>query len=318
MNAVSKIVVVGSLNTDMVFHVSRLPVPGETLCACDANFSSGGKGANQAIAAARLGARVTILGKVGMDFQTDELMRNLNDAGVNTEHLIRDTGTSSGMAVVIVDDDGKNMIVVWPAANGGFSGADLLAQEPAIFDSDAVITQFEIPLDTVKQALRVAKEQDVLTVCNPAPAVAIGREFLEMVDILIPNETEASTLTGMNVATVADALQAGLRLRDMGVQRLVVTMGNQGAVYIGPEGQWHCPIFQVNSIDTTGAGDAFVAAFTVAWVKNPDPVNSLRYASAVGAFATTFAGAQLPSDCRKGVKKLLEREDITPTLVDRK
>lgn len=310
MSFVSKIAVVGSLNADITLKVPRLPVTGETLCAHGVSFTYGGKGANQAIAAARLGADVTMLGKVGMDSQADGLIRSLKDAGVNTRYLMHDPSTTSGMAFIVVDSDGKNMIVVWPAANSKFSEADLLTQKIIISDSDAVITQFEIPISTVTQALCAAKRQNVLTVCNPAPAVAVDRQFLEMVDILIPNETEASTLTGMKVTTVADAMEAGSYIRNMGVQRTVVTMGNKGAVFIGPEGQWHCPAYKVKSINTTGAGDAFVAAFTVAWLRNPNPWESLQYASAVGALATTVAGAHLPANCEERIKKLIDEEDV--------
>ena len=317
MNTVSKVVVVGSLNSDITLGVPRLPAPGETLLANSSSSSPGGKGANQAIAAARLGADVTILGKIGMDSRADDILKGLRDAGVNAEHLVRDANTTSGMAFIMVDNSGRNMIVVWPAANAEFSKADLLPRERLISESDALITQFEIPLDVAAGALRVAKQRNVLTVCNPAPAITVGREFLEMVDILIPNETEASVLTGIEVGTVADAMEASSRLRTMGAERVVVTMGHQGAVYIGPEGKWHSPVFPVKSIDTTGAGDAFVAAFTVAWLKNADPRESLLYASAVGAVATTVTGAQLPVDCGQSVGRLLEGEGIAPILADR-
>ena len=299
------VVVVGSLNMDVCLGVSSLPKEGETMAALSARFSPGGKGANQAIAAAHLGARVSMVGRVGADAQGDELIRNLGEAGVCVDRVARAPEATTGMAFIVVDQSGRNSIVIWPAANDTLSADGVLAAEDAISKADAMIVQFETPIAGVEAALEIAGRHGVLTVCNPAPARRLDPVFLSEVDILIPNEVEASMISGVSVRDTASAIQAARAIRARGAARVVVTLGGHGAVYVGPEGDWHCPAFKVECVDTTGAGDAFVAGFTVAWLAQPDPWQSLRYACAVGAIVTQTMGAQSPALSEQNVQGLL-------------
>lgn len=300
-----RIVVVGSLNMDMGLGVTRLPRPGETTAALSARFSPGGKGANQALAAAQLGARVSMVGGVGADASGDELVRSLRQAGVCVDWIAREAESTTGMAVIVVDEDGQNSIVVWPAANNTLSADRVGAANDVISGSEALIVQFETPMAGVAEALRIARRHKVLSVCNPAPARRVDSGLLANVDILIPNEVEASMISDVAVRDIPSAMRAAEGIRSRGAARVVITLGENGAIYSGPEGRFHCPAFSVRSVDTTGAGDAFVAGFAVAWLAQPDPWRSLRYACAVGAIVTQTMGAQSPALSEANVQELL-------------
>ncbi len=300
-----RIVVVGSLNMDMSLGVTRLPRPGETTTALSARFSPGGKGANQALAAAQLGARVSMVGRVGVDTQGDELVSNLRKANVCVDWIARETESTTGMAVIVVDEAGQNSIVVWPAANDALSADRVKEAEGVIAGSQALIVQFETPMAGVEEALGIARRRKVLTVCNPAPARRVESGLLANVDILIPNEVEASMISDVPVRDIPSAMRAAESIRSRGAARVVVTLGENGAIYAGPEGRLHCPAFSVRSVDTTGAGDAFVAGFAVAWLTKPDPWHSLQYACAVGAIVTQTMGAQSPALSEENVQELL-------------
>ena len=300
-----RIVVVGSLNMDMSLGVMRLPRPGETTTALSARFSPGGKGANQALAAAQLGARVSMVGRVGVDTQGDELVSNLRKANVCVDWIARETESTTGMAVIGVDEAGQNWVVVWPAANDALSADRVKEAEGVIAGSQALIVQFETPMAGVEEALGIARRRKVLTVCNPAPARRVESGLLANVDILIPNEVEASMISDVPVRDIPSAMRAAESIRSRGAARVVVTLGENGAIYAGPEGRLHCPAFSVRSVDTTGAGDAFVAGFAVAWLTKPDPWHSLQYACAVGAIVTQTMGAQSPALSEENVQELL-------------
>jgi len=300
-----RIVVVGSLNMDIGLGVKHVPRPGETTAALSARFSPGGKGANQAVAAAQLGAHVSMVGSVGADTQGDELVRNLREAGVCVDRIAREQGSTTGMAVIVVDEAGQNSIVVWPAANGTLSADRVRAAQDVISEARALVVQFETPMAGVEEALAIARRHGVLTVCNPAPARHVDAQFLGKVDILIPNEVEASMISDVFVQDMSSAMRAAESIRSRGAARVVVTLGENGAIYAGPEGRLHCPAFSVRSVDTTGAGDAFVAGFAVAWLSQPDPWHSLQYACAVGAIVTQTMGAQSPALSMENVQELL-------------
>ena len=300
-----RIVVVGSLNMDMSLGVTRLPRQGETTTALRARFSPGGKGANQALAAAQLGAHVSMVGRVGADTQGDELVSNLREADVCVDWIAREAESTTGMAVIVVDEAGQNSIVVWPAANDALCADRVREVEGVISEAHALIVQFETPMAGVEEALRIARQHNVLTVCNPAPARRVDSGLLARVDILIPNEVEASMMSDVPVRDIPSAMQAAESIRSRGVDRVVITLGENGAIYAGPEGGFHCPAFNVKSVDTTGAGDAFVAGFAVAWLTQPDPWHSLQYACAVGAIVTETIGAQSPALSEENVGRLL-------------
>lgn len=293
----ARIVVVGSLNVDLTLRVSRLPLRGQTVTANSLKVAPGGKGANQAVAAARLETCVSMIGRVGKDSYGEMLLSSLREAGVNVSHVAADPELPTGTALITVDTSGSNTIVVYQGANVHCSPEDVDASHDVIAGSQALVTQLEIPLETVERALQVAKAQSIVTVLNPAPARDIPRTLLANVDFLIPNEVEASLLSGIQVSGPDSAIEAATKLRRRGSRRVIVTLGEHGAVFCGPEGTFHVPAFKVRAVDTTAAGDAFIAAFTTAWVKGDGADASLRQACAAGALATTRTGAQpsLPS-----------------------
>lgn len=288
----SEIVVVGSLNMDLIVRTPRLPRPGETVVGHGFSMAPGGKGANQAIAGARLGARMLIVGRVGADEFGRSLRHNLRAAGVHDVFVVTDEAAATGVALIAVEDSSQNSIVVTAGANAHVSRRDVEAARSAIVSGRALVTQLEVPLEAVTCALRVAHAAHVLTVLNPAPARPLPTDLFTLVDILVPNETEASVLTGTHVQDRESAEAAARELHRRGAQAVVITLGTEGALAYA-EGRVHLvPAFAVKAVDATGAGDAFVAALTVARVRGLDWDAALGEASAAGALATTRLGAQ--------------------------
>ena len=255
----AELVVVGSLNMDLTARVERLPSRGETVTANHFQASPGGKGANQAVAAARLGAHVRMVGRVGRDSYGEALLSSLEANNVDVSRVLKDPSSPTGMALITVDDNGANTIVVVQGANGRCQPEDVEAAEEVISKAKALVVQLEIPLETVEKALQVAKRHSVATVLNPAPARRVPEGVLSHVDFLIPNEIEAAALCGCPVADPDTALKAGERLLEMGAGRAIITLGEQGAVFVGPEGGFHVSAFRVKAVDSTGAGDAISA-----------------------------------------------------------
>ncbi|MGI6131737.1 MAG: ribokinase [Bacillota bacterium] len=288
----AKLAVVGSLNMDLAVKVARLPCRGETVSAERLQISPGGKGANQAVAAARLGADVSMVGRIGADSYGEDLLASLRSSGVDVSMVSIDRGCSTGLALVTVDEEALNTIVVYPGANGAFTPQYIGPAKDSIASSKAMVAQLEVPLESVESALKIARANSVTTILNPAPAREIPPELLSCVDIMIPNEVEAAAICGCSAGRPSEAMEASARLRRMGPERVIITLGEKGAVYSGPEGGFHVPAFRVDAVDSTGAGDAFVAGFAVAWIQGFAPEYSMRYACAVGALATTRMGAQ--------------------------
>lgn len=301
-----QLVVVGSMNMDLTVKVKQLPSRGETVVASYFQASPGGKGANQAVAAARLGATATMVGRVGADSYGRALLSSLEANRVDASFALVDSECPTGTALVTVDEGGANTIVVFPGANARCSPHDIEAAESIIQGAEAIVVQLEIPLDAVEQALRIGRKHSAVTMLNPAPAQAIPQEVLLEVDVLIPNEIEATTLSGLPVGDPVAALAAGERLLRMGPRRVVITLGDQGAVFVGPEGRLHVPAFRVRAIDSTAAGDAFIAAFATAWIGGAGVERSIRYACAAGAIATTRVGAQVSLPTRDEVERLCQ------------
>ncbi len=304
----ARIVVVGSLNIDLVLKVSALPSRGETVAADSLNVVPGGKGANQAVAAVRLGTCVSMIGRVGKDSYGEILLSNMRRAGVDVSHVVADPELPTGTALITVDATGANTIVVYQGVNIRCSPEDVDASRDVIAGSQALVTQLEIPLETVERALQVARAQSVMTVLNPAPARKLSRNLLGTVDVLIPNEVEASLLSGVHVSGPDSAIEAAIMLSREGPRRVIVTLGEQGAVFHGPEGTFHVPAFKVRAVDTTAAGDAFIAAFVAAWVEGASADASLRHACMAGALATTKIGAQPSLPSLEEVRRMLERD----------
>src|SRR5262245_59732776 len=251
----SHILVVGSLNADLVVRAPRFPQPGETISGEDLQVIPGGKGANQAVAAARLGSQVSMLGRVGPDNFGDFLLENLRSNQVDSQ-LVKRENASTGTAIIVVDSNGQNSIVLSAGANGKVSAADV---ETATFSNyDLLLLQLEIPIPTVLTAARRAKENNVQVILNPAPAQKLSDELIALADFIIPNESELSLLTGMDTKDIHDAERAAQALLDRGAKNVIVTLGENGALIVNRQEAAHVDTFKVDVVDTTAAGDAFI------------------------------------------------------------
>jgi len=296
------ILVIGSLNADLVVRAPRFPSPGETISGEDMQIVPGGKGANQAVAAARLGASVSMLGRVGNDSFGDFLVRNLQSNNVITQ-LVRRDDASTGTAIIVVDSNGQNSIVLSPGANGKVFPADLETVSFSAFN--LLLLQLEIPLETVLRAAQRAKENGMRVILNPAPARHLPDELITLADFLIPNEIELSLLTGMSVKDVVSAETAAQTLIAHGAQNVIVTLGANGALMVTNEEVKHIPPFKARVVDTTAAGDAFIGGFAAAMLRGLKLDETVYYANACGALATTRFGAQPSLPTKEEAKRFL-------------
>ena len=288
----SDIVVLGSLNMDLIVRTERIPRPGETVHGFGFSMVPGGKGANQAAAAARLGADVTMLGRVGQDAFGDAMLDNMMMQGVETGYILRDRREPSGIALIQIQEDGDNSIVVAPGANGRVSIDDVDRATELIWGASFLVVQFEVPLPVVRHAIGVAASKGVPVVLNPAPAYSVDSGFLEGVTFLVVNETEAETLTGLAVSDLSGARAAGIELQAMGVPVVIVTLGGEGALLVAEGKPLHVPARKVKVVDTTAAGDAFIGGLVASLDRGLDLPDAVRYATCAGSLATTVLGAQ--------------------------
>lgn len=286
------IVVVGSSNTDMVIKLDRIPRPGETIIGGDFIMAAGGKGANQAVAAARLGGDVTFVARVGVDMFGEQAKENFKKEGINTGFIVEGKDDPSGVALIFVDQNGENSIAVASGANSKLSEKNVAAAESKIAAAGVVLLQLETPLDTVRYAARLASEKNVKVILNPAPARELDDELLWNVTLLTPNETEAELLTGVKVDDEQSATQAAGVLRDKGVSTVIITMGAKGSLLVTDAHATLIPTEEVVAVDTTGAGDAFNGALAYA-VANGKPLEeAVRFANLAGALSAIRMGAQ--------------------------
>ena len=301
------IVVIGSLNADLVINLSRFPVPGETIVGRDFKVFAGGKGANQAYGAARLGARVSMLGQVGNDSQADFLTRNLASVGVDVAQVRRDPDVSSGVAAITINAEGQNQIVIVPGANGTFGPDRLSRGQDLIASAGILLLQLEIPLATVELAARLASNSGAIVMLDPAPAQKLSDYLLSCVDYLTPNETELAILTGTasHAITRAHASQKAAELRNRGAKKVIVKMGAQGALLQTAHHEHFWPGLPVKPVDTTAAGDAFNAAFAFALASGQSEYEAGRFATAAAACSVTRPGAQPSMPTLAEVEKLL-------------
>lgn len=299
------ILVVGSLNMDLVVRAPRFPAPGETISGEDLAIIPGGKGANQAVAASRLGAAVSMLGRVGSDVFGQSLLDNLIHNRVDVNRVRRDI-SATGTATIIVDAHGQNSIVLSPGANGKVMPADV-ADLP---DAKILILQFEIPSETVLRAAQQAREKGMRVIVNPAPARTMDKALLESVDILVPNESELSLLTGETVTDIASAETAARILMKQGAGMVVVTMGARGSLAVTKNERFIAPSFNVEVVDTTAAGDAFIGGLAVSLVENKLLEKVLTFANACGALATTKFGAQPSLPIKDEVDEFLRKMKV--------
>ena len=297
----AKIVVVGSFNTDLTSYMARMPRPGETVHGERFVTGAGGKGSNQAVAAARLGADVTFIGRVGKDVFANLAYEIWDAEGVNRDYVTQDDEHATGVAPILVDASGENSIVVVLGANLRLKSADIDAARQRIAAADVLIAQLEINLDMVAYALRSAKELGVKTILNPAPAAELPAATLALADYLTPNETELESLAGSGL-DVSEAAR-GLLTRDD--QRAVVTLGAQGARIVKPGESLTVPAFAVDAVDTTGAGDAFNAGLAVALAEGSTLEEAARFANATAALCVTKPGTARSTPYRGEVDALL-------------
>jgi len=284
---------VGSANVDLVARVPYLPKAGETLTGRDFVTGFGGKGANQAVMASRLGARVSAVVKLGRDAFGEETLQNLRNEGIDTAHVRVDEGLPSGVASIFVDDAGENVIVIVPGANGSLSPEDVREASPAIHASSVLMCQLETPLESTLEAFRIAKQAETLTVLNPAPATDLPDELLQHTDVLVPNEVEATMLGGDPVETPLQALGAAQELLARGPELVIITLGARGAVLAQRGGpSQHFPAEPVTAVDTTGAGDAFVGSLAYFLGSATPPPEAVKRALLVATRSVQRAGAQ--------------------------
>lgn len=285
------ICVIGSLNMDLVVNVLEMPKKGQTLIGSNFKEVPGGKGANQAVAMARLGGNVTMIGKVGKDSFGDTLINALKNDNIDTNYIKKVEGPT-GVAMITVDKNAENSIVVAPGANFKVDTNDIDENISAIENSDIVVVQLETPLETINYALKKAKELNKYTILNPAPAVKLEDEIIENVDLLTPNETELEILSGVTINNEDDILKAAKIMIDKGVKELIVTLGSKGSLYINNEKSMFKKSYKVDAVDTTAAGDSYTGALSVAFSKDESIEEAMDFASKVGALCVMKEGAQ--------------------------
>jgi ribokinase len=286
-----KIIVVGSANTDMVVKIDQHPLPGETRLGGDFFMNAGGKGANQAVAAARLGGNVAFVAKVGNDIFGKQTLDGLTNENIDTSHVFIDDTAPSGTALIIVNAEGENSIVVAPGANAKLSVEEVSAIAE-LTDTAFILIQLEIPIETIAAVINAAKLNKTHVILNPAPAQLLSDSILDGLFLLIPNESEASILTGIPVTDLASASLAADALLQKGVSHVIITLGKQGAYFKSPFKELLIPAPTVTAIDTTAAGDTFCGALTVAKTEGKDWEDAIRFAIAAASISVTRMGAQ--------------------------
>ncbi len=299
----AKIVIVGSFNTDLTTYMERMPRPGETVNGRKFVTGPGGKGSNQAVAAARLGADVTFVGRVGQDVFAEIALSTWKKEGIHSDFVVQDPDHATGVAPIFVDDSGENMIVVALGANLAITRADVDAAADVIARADILMTQLEINYDLVDYALRTARIKGVRTILNPAPAGKVPAETLALADFMTPNETELEVLSGRPGVPPEEAARSILTTD---AQTVVVTLGAQGAQYVRKDGARRIPGYKVDVVDTTGAGDAFNGGLAVALAEGRSLEDAIRFANATAALCVTKPGTAPSMPQRAEVERLLK------------
>lgn len=301
-----KILVLGSSNTDMIIRLDRIPRLGETILGGKFVTAAGGKGANQAVGAARAGGAVTFIARVGQDMFGQQAVAGFAEDGINVDFVFRDAAAPSGVALIFVAKDGENSIAVASGANAKLSSSDVKQARSAFADASVLVMQLETPLATVRAAADLAAKHGLRVILNPAPAQPLPDKLLRRVSILTPNETEAELLTGIKVDSEAAASKATDRLLARGVQTVIVTLGARGAFVASADGRELVPSFKVKAVDTTAAGDIFNGALAVALAEAKPLRDAVRFANAAAALSVTKLGAQPSAPSRKEIEKFLK------------
>ena len=302
-----KIMVLGNSNVDFVFKIPRFHHPGETILAQSLATFFGGKGANQAITAKRLGGDVSFITKVGNDHYGKSYRNHLIKSGLNPKLILEDKELQTGTAAIELTAKGENRIIAFLGANGSLSVNDLKRVDRYLKGVGVFVTQLEIPLATVEKGLKIAKGQGALTLLNPSPPVRLSPDLLRLVDFIVPNEVEAQLLTGIKRKGDQEIIKMAKRLLNMGVKNVVITLGPKGLFFKNGKEELWMAAFRVNVIDTTAAGDAFLGALAMSLSENKPIREALKFANGAGALATTKLGAQPSLPFRKDLDRFLSR-----------
>ena len=302
------IVVIGSSNTDMIVNIDHLPRPGETVIGGKFSIAAGGKGANQAVSAARAGGEIVFVARVGEDTFGKQAVKGFIQENINVEYIIRDRNAPSGIALIFVDNKGENSIAVASGANANVSPTDIESVREVITASHILLMQLEIPLESVKTAAEIASGSGVKVILNPAPAQPLGDDILKHISIITPNESEAELLTGIKVENERDAEEAAKTLLGRGIKTLILTMGPRGVYVASSEFTGVVPAFSVDAVDTTAAGDVFNGVLAVAIAENRSLINAVRFANAAAALSVMTLGAQTSAPQRANIEKFLHEK----------
>ena len=292
MKSKHSLVVVGSANMDMVVMTDRFPKLGETILGNNFSMVPGGKGANQAVCAAKLGGNVNFIGKMGNDIFRERLVENMGSDGVCLDHVFIDNEHATGIALIMVDSDGNNEIVVVSGSNMQLTPSDIDSKEDIIASADVVLMQLEIPVETVQRTAEIAKSNEAVVVLNPAPACALPSTVLRLIDFLTPNEIEIELLSGVKIVDQQSLEKAAQSLIDKGVDNVIVTLGEKGSMCLNGQGPQYFNAKNVTAVDTTAAGDAFNGAFALGLLHKMNIETAIDFASTVAALSVTKVGAQ--------------------------
>ena len=301
-----QVTVVGSFMYDLVATVPRRPKTGETLVGNTFGMVLGGKGANQAIAASRAGSKVTMVGRLGNDFFGKQFLEKFSKEGINTDFVTLDDENGTGVAMPLIDASGDNSIVIIPQANMALTVENINQAQSTIADADVLVMQCEVPMDANQRAAEIAKQNDTLVILNPAPAQLIPDQILKLVDIIIPNEIETETLTGLPTKTENEVLVAGRNLLSKGVETVILTLGDRGSLLLNEDGEKLIPAFDVSVVDTTAAGDSFCGVLAASLANGISIDLSVEIANAAGALAVTKLGAEPSLPQRDAIDDLLQ------------
>lgn len=290
--SLKRIVVIGSCNTDMVVKSDRLPVPGETVLGGAFMMNPGGKGANQAVAVARLGGNATFITKTGNDLFGKQSIEMFDEENINTDNILSDPLHPSGVALIMVDNNGENCIVVASGANASLNTHDIEKARNVIENADILLMQLEIPMSTVEYAAKMAFEKGIKVILNPAPAAFLSNELIKCLYAIVPNKTEAEILSGIKVSDWDTARQAADSISAKGVKNVVITLGSKGSFVKEGDSYYEVPVEKIDAIDTTAAGDTFCGAFSVGISEGLTLLNAVKFANTASGITVTREGAQ--------------------------
>ncbi len=303
------IVVVGSSNTDMIIKLDHIPKPGETILGGEFSIAPGGKGANQAVSAARAGGNVIFIARVGDDIFGEKAVKGFIQDGINVNYIIPDKNAPSGVALIFVDKKGENSIAVAPGSNANLSPDDIKKASDVMAESLIMLIQLEIPIETVRTAVEVAYENKVSVILNPAPAQPLDDDLLKKIDIITPNETEVEILTGIKIEDEKSIEKAGNMLLEKGIKTVLITIGKRGVYVINKDFKGIIPSFDVKPVDTTAAGDVFNGVLAVALSENMSLKDAIRFSNAAAALSVTKLGAQTSAPFRAEIDSFLRERD---------